>query len=185
MTIFCDDPARTSAALHRAGQSPIFGAMAIFPKPVSPKSALGDFWTYFSQKRAHKWPLLGLAAAITWVIIWAFLLDAKTNTAPRRYKIIYVQSWDANRPDAVIIAKQKADLAKGEMLLAKKQKEMQAVADMVGIEWREEAARNGAKRKEAIKEINALLDARLAKAEAAQDTQPGQTVQADKKATQP
>ena len=156
--------------------------MAIFPKPVSPKSALGDFWTYFSQKRAHKWPLLGLAAAITWVVIWAFLLDAKTNTAPRRYKIIYVQSWDANRPDAVIIAKQKADLAKGEMLLAKKQKEMQAVADMVGIEWREEAARNGARRKEALKEINTLLDARLAKAKAEQG---GQTAQVDEKAAQP
>ncbi|RVT43765.1 hypothetical protein [Sphingobium algorifonticola] len=149
--------------------------MAIFPKPVSPRSALGDFWSYFSEKRAHKWPLLGLAAAITWVIIWAFLLDAKTNTAPRRYKIIYVQSWDANRPDAVIIAKQKADLAKGEMLLAKKQKEMQAVADMVGIEWREEAARNGARRQEALKDINAVLDARLAKARAEEAAQAGST----------
>ncbi|WP_413818461.1 hypothetical protein [Sphingobium sp.] len=142
--------------------------MSIFPKPVSPRSALGDFWTYFSEKRAHKWPLLGLAMAITWVIVWVFILDGKTNTGPRQNKIMYVQSWDANRPDAVIIAKQKADLARGEMLLAKKQKEMQKVADMVGIEWREEAARNHAKREEALKAINAMLDKRLEKAEAAE-----------------
>lgn len=146
--------------------------MAIFPRPVSPKSALGDFWNYFTEKRAHKWPILGVAMAITWVIIWAFLLDSKTNTMPRQNKIMYIESWDANRPDAVIIAKQKADLARGEIILAQKQKEMQKVADMVGIEWREEAARNGAKRKEAITEINAMLDKRLAKAEAAETGKP-------------
>lgn len=146
--------------------------MAIFPKPVSPKSALGDFWSYFAQPRAHKWPILGVAMSITWVIVWVFILDGKTNTAPRQNKIMYVQSWDANRPDAVIIAKQKADLAKGEMLLAKKQKEMQHVADMVGIEWRDEAARNHVKREEALKAINAMLDARLAKAEAEEGASP-------------
>ncbi len=150
--------------------------MSIFPKPVSPKSALGDFWSYFAQPRAHKWPLLGVAAAVTWVIMWAFVLDAKTNTGPKRYKITYVQSWDANRSDAVIIAKQKADLAKGEMMLAKKQKEMQALADMTGIEWREEAARNAVKRDKALKEINALLDARLAKAKALEATMAPKTV---------
>lgn len=68
----------------------------------------------------------------------------------------------------MIIAKQKADLAKGEMMLAKKQKEMQKVADMAGIEWRTEEARNRAKRDEALKQINAMLDARLAKAEEAE-----------------
>ncbi|AUW59990.1 hypothetical protein C1T17_00660 [Sphingobium sp. SCG-1] len=140
--------------------------MSIFPKPVSPKSALGDFWTYFAQPRAHKWPLLGLAMAITWVIVWVFILDGKTNTGPRQNKIMYFQSWDANRSDAVIIAKQKADLAKGEMILEKKQKEMQKVADMVGIEWRDEEARNRAKRQEALTAINKMLDERLVKAEA-------------------
>ncbi|CAH0349105.1 MULTISPECIES: hypothetical protein [unclassified Sphingobium] len=165
-----------TCALHPARRSLILNSMSIFPKPVSPKSALGDFWSYFAQPRAHKWPLLGVAAAVTWVIMWAFVLDAKTNTGPKRYKITYVQSWDANRSDAVIIAKQKADLAKGELMLAKKQKEMQALADMTGIEWREEAARNAVKRDKALKEINALLDARLAKAKALEATMAPKTV---------
>lgn len=142
--------------------------MAIFPRPVSPKSALGDLWGYFRQQRPHKWPLLGLSAAITWVIVWTFVVDANTNTMPTRNKIIYVQSWDANRSDAAIILQQKIDLAKREAALQKKQKEMQGIADVFGIDWREEEARNTARRKQALKAINAQLDDRLAKAEQAQ-----------------
>lgn len=142
--------------------------MAIFPRPVSPKSALGDLWGYFRQHRPHKWPLLGLSAAMTWVIVWAFVVDANTNTMPTRNKIIYIQSWDANRSDAAIILQQKIDLAKREAALQKKQKEMQGLADAFGIDWREDEARNTARRKEALKAINAQLDDRLAKAERAE-----------------
>lgn len=140
--------------------------MAIFPRPVSPKSALSDLWSYFAERRAHKWPLLGLSAAMTWVIIWAFVVDGKTNIMPRQNKIIYVENWNANRSDAAIILQQKMDLARSEIAVKAKQKEMQGVADLFGIDWREDAARNAAKRTVAIKAINAQLDARLAKAEA-------------------
>ena len=149
--------------------------MAIFPRPVSPKSALGDFWSYFRQQRPHKWPLLGLSVAFTWLIIWAFIVDANTNTMPTRNKIIYVQSWDANRSDAAIILQQKIDLAKRDAAIQKKQKDMQEWADRFGIEWRDEEARNSARRKEAVKAINAQLDARLAKAEASDKVAAAQT----------
>ncbi|HEX7782844.1 MAG TPA: hypothetical protein VF509_08555 [Sphingobium sp.] len=147
--------------------------MAIFPRPVSPKSAFNDFWAYFTESRAHKWPLLGLSVAVTWVIIWAFVIDGKTNIMPRQNKIIYVESWNANRTDAAIILQQKMDLARGEIALRKKQKEMQGLADSFGIDWRADAARNSAKREEALKYINAQLDARLAKAEAAESGKAG------------
>lgn len=147
---------------------PYISAMAIFPRPVSPKSALSDLWSYFRENRPHKWPLLGLSIAITYVIIWVFVVDANTNTMPTRNKIIYVQSWDANRSDAAIILQQKMDLAKNEVALQKRQKQMQGWADAFGIDWRTEEARNTARRKEALKEINAQLDSRLAKAEAAE-----------------
>jgi hypothetical protein len=145
---------------------PYIGAMAIFPRPVSPKNAMSDLWSYFRQNRPHKWPLLGLSLALTWVIIWTFMVDANTNTMPTRNKIIYFQSWDANRSDAAIILQQKMDLAKSEAALAQQQKRMQGFADAFGIEWKEEAARNGARRKEAVKAVEAQLDDRLAKAEA-------------------
>ena len=146
--------------------------MTIFPRPVSPKSALSDLWGYFLEKRAHKWPLLGLSAALTWLIVWAFIVDANTNTMPTRNKIIYVQSWDAKRSDAAIILQQKIDLAKREAALQQQQKEMQGVADVFGIDWRAEEARNSARRKEALKQINGQLDARLAKAEAMEKGAP-------------
>lgn len=152
---------------------PYIGAMAIFPRPVSPKSAMSDLWSYFRENRPHKWPLLGLSAAFTWVIIWAFIVDANTNTMPTRNKIIYIQSWDANRSDAAIILQQKMDLARSEVALAKRQKQMQGWADAFGIDWRTEEARNTARRKEALKAINAQLDSRLAKAEAAEKTPAG------------
>ncbi|MCP1469976.1 hypothetical protein J3E64_001663 [Sphingobium sp. OAS761] len=142
------------------------GGMAIFPRPVSPKSALGDFWSYFRQQRSHKWPLLGLSVALTWVIVWTFVIDANTNTMPTRNKIIYVQSWDASRSDAAIILQQKIDFAKREAALEKQQKKMQGWADAFGIEWRDEEARNTARRKEAVRQIDAMLDDRLARAEA-------------------
>lgn len=148
-----------------AGSSYMPG-MAIFPRPVSPKRAVGDLWSYFRENRPHKWPLLGLSAAITWVIVWAFIVDANTNTMPTRNKIIYVQSWDANRSDAAVILQQKMDIAKGEAALKSRQQEMQKVADIFGIEWRKDAARNAERRKEALKQINAQLDQRLARAEA-------------------
>lgn len=141
--------------------------MAIFPRPVSPKSALGDLWSYFRDNRPHKWPLLGLSIAMTWLIVWAFIIDANTNTMPTRNKIFYVQSWDANRSDAAIILQQKIDLAKREAAIESKQKEMQGIADTFGIDWRKDEARNSARRQEALKQINASLDERLAQARAA------------------
>ncbi len=148
-------------------------AMAIFPRPASPRSALHDLWSYFRAQRPHKWPILGLSVAITWLIIWVFVLDANTNTMPTRNQIIYVQSWDTNRSDAAIILQQKMELAKREAALETKQKEMQHVADMFGIDWREDEARNRSRRQEALKQINAQLDSRLAKAEAGQQPATG------------
>lgn len=157
--------------------------MAIFPRPVSPKRAAHDLWGYFRENRPHKWPLLGLSAAITYVIIWAFVVDGNTNTMPTRNKIVYFKSWDADRSDAAIILQQKMDLARYDVVLQKKQGEMQRLADALGIEWRQEEARNTTQRKEALKQINALLDKRLATAKAAAPGEPVDGVQTPKVAT--
>lgn len=151
-------------------------AMAIFPRPASPRSAAGDLWSYLTEKRSHKWPLLGLSVALTWVIVWAFITDANTNTLPTRNKIVYFQNWRSDRSDVAVILQQKIDLARRAEALRTKQKEMQRLADSLGIEWRDEARRNDARQAEALKQINALLDKRLAEALARQgnaaDTAP-------------
>jgi len=138
--------------------------MAIFPRPASPRSAGSDLLNYLTEKRSHKWPLLGVSIALTWVIVWAFITDANTNTLPTRNKIVYFDNWRSDRSDVAIILQQKADLARREAALRKKQKEMQRLADTFGVEWRDEARRNDARRAEALKQINAMLDKRLAEA---------------------
>lgn len=145
--------------------------MAIFPRPVSPRNAAGDLWSYLIEQRPHKWPLLGVSAALTGLIVWGFIIDANTNTLPQRNKITYFQSWDSNRTDAQIILQQKIDLAEREIALRKRQQEMQKVADVFGIEWRKDAERNDARRREALDYLNADLDKKLkaARREAGED----------------
>lgn len=143
--------------------------MAIFPRPVSPKSAAGDLWSYLRESRAHRWPLLGLSAALTWVIIWMFVLDANTNTAPKQNKIIYFENWRADRSDIAVILQQKKDLADRVKALHAKRKEMQKIADMFGVEWREEERKNSAREAEAVRILNAQLDKKLAEAQARLD----------------
>src|SRR3546814_3973500 len=60
---------------------PYLAGMAIFPQPVSPKRALIDLRDYLMEGRRHKILFLLLAIAATWVIVWGFLIDSKTNTA--------------------------------------------------------------------------------------------------------
>ncbi len=140
--------------------------MAIFPRPVSPRSAAGDLWGYLREQRAHRWPLLGVSAALTWVIIWMFIADANTNTMPKQNQIIYFENWRADRSDIAVILQQKQDLAARVKALHAKQKEMQKIADMFGIEWREEERKNAAREAEAVRILNAQLDKRLAEAQA-------------------
>ena len=141
--------------------------MSILPRPVSPRSAFGDLWSYVSRRHPHRWPLLGVSVAITWVIIQVFMIDANTNTTLKQDQIIYFENWTENgRSDAAIIQKQKDDLADYVTRLHAKQREMQRLADRLGIDWREDAKRNSAKEAAALKYLNAQLDKRLAEAEA-------------------
>lgn len=145
--------------------------MKILPRPVSPRSAFADLRDYLVEKRAHKWPLLGLSAALTYLIIWAFITDANTNTMPTRNQIIYIQNWNAGRDDAAIIMQQKLELAQEEVRFQENQRRMQKMADMFGVEWRKDEKRNTAERLEALKQINAQLDQRLARARAAENAE--------------
>lgn len=153
-------------AFASAHESAYIAVMAIFPRPVSPRSAAGDLWSYLTANRAHKWPLLGVSIALTWIIVWAFLVDANTNTMPRQNKITYFQSWNGERADSAIILQQMRDLERREKALQKKQKEMQKLADTFGIEWRKDAERNDKRRAEALAYIRAMLEKRLADARA-------------------
>jgi len=145
------------------------GAMPIFPRPVSPRSAFADLREMFSPDRPYRWPLLALSAVLTGLMLWGLALDSRIPERPR--EITYVESWMADRKDSDIIRKQISDLAAYEASLVKKQGTYQELADTFGIEWREEAARNDAQRKAVIAAIHKRLQERLAAAEA-REAQP-------------
>jgi len=157
--------------------------MSIFPRPVSPRSAFADLKLMFSPDRPHRWGLLGLSAALTFLIIWAFQIDSRLP--PKEREIIYVESWMADRRDSDIIRRQMVDLANYEAGLEKRQERFQRVADMVGIEWREEEAKSREQRKAIIAAVQKRLDERLAEAlahEAAQGKAPAAVKDAGAKA---
>ncbi|WP_250890575.1 hypothetical protein [Sphingobium nicotianae] len=136
--------------------------MAIFPRPASPKSALADLRDMFSPDRPHRWTLLVLSVTVTSLLLWAFLLD--TRTPPKERQIIYVESWMADRKDSDIIKRQLKDLTEYEGSLRTEQVSFQKVADRLGIEWREEEARNRKRREETIAAVKKNLEKKLATA---------------------
>lgn len=153
-----------AAGFPKAAAPPMLGPMPILPRPVSPKSAFTDLKEMLTGDRPHKWPLLVLSVALTVIIIWAFAHDAR---GPKREReIIYVESWMADRRDSDILIQQKKDVATYEAALERKQREFQSVADKFGIEWRQDEARNKARRLEVIAAVNRQLDAKIAAARA-------------------
>ena len=153
-----------------AMQTAYLDRMRILPRPVSPRSALADLKLMFSVDRPHRWGLLGLSMAMTFVLLWAFYLDSRSPPKPR--EIFYVESWMNDRRDSDIIRQQKADLANYETALATKQQEFQRLADRVGIEWREDEAKNRVRRAEIVAAMQKHLDKKLAEA-VARETKEG------------
>lgn len=137
--------------------------MAIFPRPVHPKSALADLREMFAPDRPHRWTILALSMTLTAIMIWGFYLDSKPFI-PYKQDVHYVESWMADRLDSDIIRRQMQDLAGYEDSLLEAQKEFQGVADKLGIEWREEEERSRAQRQDIIAQIQVRLEERLAAA---------------------
>jgi hypothetical protein len=145
--------------------------MFMIPRPVSPKSLLADLKVLFAGPMPHKWPVLVLSIVLTSVIIWALQHDVRGPKSERQ--IIYVESWMADRKDSLILQKQKADLARYEAALQRKQKEFQNVADRFGVEWRADEERNRVQRAGIIAAVNKRLDQRIAAARAREARETG------------
>lgn len=67
------------------------------------------------------------------VIVFGFVKDAGTNTAPGE-QIVYAKSWSANRTDAEILAEQKANEARRKAAMAERQREYKKLARRFGMD---------------------------------------------------
>lgn len=123
---------------------------------------LADLKLMFSPDRPHRWGLLGVSAALTFVIMWGFVLESR-KPAPER-QITYINSWASDRRDSDIIRQQIQDLDTYEADLRKLQGRWQKFADATGVDWRKEEAENRAIRDKDRAAMKIILEKKLADA---------------------
>jgi len=105
--------------------APYLGAMAIFPRPVSPIKAIRDLRYFLATRQKHELIFAFLAVFITTMLIAGFYVDSRVEK-PWKRDVQYVESWPLDRSDEQIRAQQKIDLARKKALLAEHEKKRQA-----------------------------------------------------------
>jgi hypothetical protein len=100
--------------------------MSFFLRPASPRTLWKDLRAFWTGRPRQQWIAGSLALLIPALIVWGFFLDAGTYV-DRREQVYFVDSWSANRSDAEIVAKQKADLVEREAREAERRRQFQQV----------------------------------------------------------
>jgi hypothetical protein len=77
--------------------------MKAFISNVSPRRAVLDLWRVLGAPSEFRWPGLVMAAIVTGSLFWV-MVGQESRALPRPPKIIYINSWRADRSDAEIIA---------------------------------------------------------------------------------
>jgi hypothetical protein len=103
-----------------------------FPRPVGPRAAFKDLAGFMRQRSREQVIGLALSLLVTTILVIEFLVDSKINTAPPP-RLIYVESYSANRTDAEIIADQKKDQAEREAIRAERQRQFQKLENRFGL----------------------------------------------------
>ena len=111
---------------------PIFRAVPWFPRPVGPRAAFKDLAAFMRQRSREQVIGLILSLLVTAILVIEFLVDSKINTAPPP-RVIYVESYGANRTDAEIIADQKKDQAERKAAQAERQRQFQELENRFGM----------------------------------------------------
>ena len=101
------------------------------PRPASPRALIADIRAFLGERSRHQLIAAALAIIIPGLIVTAFFFNSGPDIPPR---IVYAQSYSADRTDADIIADQKKAQAEKEELAKERQRQFQRLADKLGIE---------------------------------------------------
>jgi hypothetical protein len=105
------------------------------PRPASPRTLWADLKAFLVEQDKQK-ILIGLAAAMMPVIIvTGFILDTRTGITNNSLKIVYVESWPADRPDDVIKKQNAIDQKKRDAILLERRRGYQRLAKSLGIDY--------------------------------------------------
>jgi hypothetical protein len=107
--------------------------MSWFPRPVGPRAAIADLRAFLRRPGREKALAAALSLLVTAIIVFEFFIDSKINTAPPP-RIVYAESWSANRSDAEIIADQKKHQAEREAALKERQRQFQKLEKQLGMD---------------------------------------------------
>ena len=107
--------------------------MSWFPRPSSPRAALGDLVAFMRQRSREQVIGASLAVLVTTIIVIEFIVDAKMGTAPPP-TITYVELYKPNRTDADIIAQQKKDMGERQKFEEDKKREFQKLEKRLGMD---------------------------------------------------
>src|SRR3546814_4322127 len=83
---------------------------AAFPQPAF-RGAAGDLKSMFSNMDRRRWLFLSLAFAMTFTVLFGFLLDSAFRKLGPGEQTIYVEYWRANRREDQMPARQRRDQA--------------------------------------------------------------------------
>ena len=106
--------------------------MPVLPPVSKPSVAWRDLRAFLRQRSREKVIGATLAVLVTTIIVIVFFVDSKINTAPPP-RVIYVESYSANRTDAEIIADQKRDQAEKDAARAERQRQFQELENRFGL----------------------------------------------------
>lgn len=95
-----------------------------FLRPASPSALWADLRDFWRTRPRHTWVAATLAFGVAAGIFFTFYLDYGT-VEDRREQIMFIDSWPANRTDAEIIAKQKADKAERDAAIEAHRRELE------------------------------------------------------------
>ncbi|MBA3525986.1 MAG: hypothetical protein M3438_09705 [Pseudomonadota bacterium] len=106
--------------------------MSWYPRPVGPRAAFKDLAAFLRQRSREQVIGLALSLLVTSILVIEFLVDSKINTAPAP-QVIYVETYNANRTDAEIIADQQKSQAEREAIRAERQRQFQKLENRFGM----------------------------------------------------
>lgn len=103
--------------------------MKQFLRLINPKRAALDFAEQWKQPTPHRWPILGVALALTFALFMLFIPESQRIEA-KRPEVIYISTWEEGRSERDIIASNCANQQLKDELQAKLEERAEIRVDM-------------------------------------------------------
>ncbi|MGI8943917.1 MAG: hypothetical protein ACR2FJ_06750 [Qipengyuania sp.] len=95
----------------------------------NPAVGISDFWQAFRQPTPYRWPILGLSALSTFVLIF-WITQERVVVPPQPPKVVYITTFAEGRTDAEIRASNIENQRRQERLRAEQAERNEQVRDM-------------------------------------------------------